>query len=94
MSTTILTSQIRPAATHAAAAAVGVAIDRLSRAAGLIARLASQLGAAAAQAPVLTRETLARRRDAQRVLELAGRFDATQPGFASDLRAAAWRSMD
>lgn len=37
---------------------------------------------------------LARRRAAQRMHALARQYDNSQPGFASDLRAAACRAMD
>lgn len=39
-------------------------------------------------------ELLQRRRDAQAVMEMARRFEHSQPGFASDLRMAAMRAIN
>ena len=87
MSSTTLNSQIRPVATEAAAAAVATAVHRLLRSLAIL--YAAYAGSRSAAA-----QTLARRRDAQKVLDLARRFDRSQPGVASDLRAAAYRAMD
>lgn len=98
MSTITYSSQIRPATTEAAAATVAHAYTRLFQSVGL---LAAAFRSAQANSRSLgttvnrsAREVLARRRDAQKVLDLARRYDTSQPGFASDLRCAAFRAMD
>lgn len=94
MSTITIRSQIRPATTEAAAATVARAYGRLSEALALLAQAFRAAQAGSRTARSATRELIARRRDAQRVYQLARRYDASQPGFASDLRCAASRALD
>ena len=90
MSTLTVTSNARPVVSEAAAVSVAQALSRLAGAA-LILRNALAAQGARVQA---SREVLARRRAAQQVYAMARRYDRSQPGFASDLRAAACRAMD
>lgn len=87
MSTTTLNRHVRPVVTEAAAHAVATAVERL----GNVFSALTTVGMLPAPA---VRAALQRRLEAQRVLEMARRYDASQPGFASDLRVAAYRAMD
>ena len=86
-SISIARGQVRPVTSEAAAQAVARATARLLESLSLIREALNR-------SSDRTREVLARRRDAQRVLRMARRFETTQPGFASDLRCAAYRAMD
>lgn len=98
MTSMTYSSSIRPAATEAAAATVAQASNRLHQALHMVWSVvrSAQAGSREAQraARSAAHELLARRRDAQNVLAMARRYDASQPGFASDLRCAAFRAMD
>jgi len=79
---------LRPLSSEAAAAAVAArAIQRLLDGLHIVRQALAQGGRA-------SQDLLARRRDAQRVLAMARAYDNSQPGFASDLRCAAYRAMD
>lgn len=93
MSTASTLSTTRPVVTEAAAQSVDQALGRLHRAAGAVLQL-FQAMAAQRHRVAAARGLLARRRAAQQVLDMARRYDRSQPSFASELRVAAYRGMD
>jgi hypothetical protein len=69
-------------------------VQAVARATGRLANAFAWLALASHQSSQRAQAALQRRRDAQRVMEMARQFDNSQPGFASDLRMAAMRAMD
>lgn len=90
MTTLTVTSNARPVITEAAAQSVAQSLARLASALRIVRQA---VGGQVARAHA-AHQLLAQRRAAQRVYALARQYDHSQPGFASDLRAAACRAMD
>lgn len=76
-----------PVMAEASVRSVSTAVLRLLRAAQWLASVGHQSHQQA-------RAVLQRRRDAMAVMEMARQFENSQPGFASDLRMAAMRSIN
>ena len=93
MNTLYVTSTIRPVVSEAAARAAGRGLSRAVQGLGLLAELLTELWSGTGRQWRQARELMERRRQAQQVLDMARRYERSQPGFASDLHAAAWRAL-